>query len=709
MALVSASHELIVQLAQSYGVATTFWGFDGQLREVKDDVLAAVLHAMGVDASNDVVIEMELAARQDREWRSVLPVYTVVREDRGLDLHVHVPHGARVWVSVELEDSTFRELNQIDDFTEPKLIDGALVGQASFRIEPGFPLGYHTVHAWVETDGETVEHARPLTVVPHRLPEPSRSWGMMVQLYSVRSRRSWGIGDLRDLAEMVSLFGERGADFILINPLHAAEPTGHMSPSPYLPVTRRFFNPIYIRPEDIAEVAYLSGPERSLVEWAGEAVIQSSTRNDLIDRDAVWKAKREALEVIYNSGRSQARERAFRAFRRTEGEGLEDFALWCALYEKYDGAIPPELGNINAPGIAKERRELADRIDFWAWLQWIMDLQLGHAQHVAHESGMQLGICHDLAVGVHPAGSDRFTIPGAFAEHVGVGAPPDMYNQLGQNWSQPPWNPTALEAMGYAPLRDMARTVLRHAGAIRVDHIMGLFRLWWIPQGCDPVDGAYVSFNHEAMVGILLLEAYRAGAVVIGEDLGTVEPWVREYLADRGILGTSVFWFEKTPDGDPLHAGDYRVNTFATVDTHDLPPAAGYIAGEHVDLRDRLGLLSEPVEKVRQGAIDEIERVRARLVEYGLADEGCSEREFIEGLHKYIARTPSQLLGISLTDAVGERRAQNQPGTDQEYPNWRIPLADGTEQVVLTEDLDKNPRLNSLLAEFVVEFEASQR
>nr|NLD41564.1 4-alpha-glucanotransferase [Actinomycetales bacterium] len=394
-----------------------------------------------------------------------------------------------------------------------------------------------------------------------------------------------------------------------------------------------------------------------------------------------------------------SRARAFERFRAREGKGLEDFALWCALQEKYQGEdLPPEFSNATSPFVARQRRELADRIEYHAWLQWIVDEQLGAAQRAALDSGMGIGVMQDLAVGVHSEGSDIWSSPEVFALGIEVGAPPDMYNQQGQNWSQPPWRPDALARTAYEPLRAMCATVLRHAGALRVDHIIGLFRLWWIPKGKTADHGTYVRYDHEAMVGVLLLEAHRAGAVLIGEDLGTVEPWVREYLTSRGVLGTSVFWFEKDHGGYPLAPSDYRELVLATVTTHDLPPSAGYLAGEHVDLRHRLGLLTEPVEKVRAEARQERERTIGRMADFGLLGEDASEREIVEALHRYIVQTPSLLLGVALTDAVGERRAQNQPGTDQEYPNWKIPLADGSERIVLVEDLPSNARLLSLVA-----------
>ncbi|MDD9206573.1 4-alpha-glucanotransferase, partial [Georgenia sp. 10Sc9-8] len=494
------------------------------------------------------------------------------------------------------------------------------------------------------------------------------------------------------------------------NPLHAAEAVGHMTPSPYLPVTRRFVNPLYIRPEDVRETAYLPAEQRAAVDRAAQEVRRTNTDSHRLDRDVAWSAKRQALEIVHAAGRTRARQRDLDRFRADQGPGLEDFALWCALTERYtDEEWPDDLRDARSPGADRARAELADRVDFYVWLQWVADEQLARAQAAARAAGMGIGVMHDLAVGVHPDGADTWSLGDVLARGIGVGAPPDMYNQQGQNWHQPPWRPDALARSGYAPLRDMARTVLRHAGALRVDHILGFFRLWWIPDGTGADEGTYVRYDHEAMIGVLLLEAYRAGAVVIGEDLGTVEPWVRGYLTERGVLGTSVLWFEKDERDDPLPPEDYRRLVLATVNTHDLPPTAGYLAEEHVDLRERLELLTEPVTEVRRQAREERSRMLQRLREHGLVGSDPSEQEIVEALHSYVVRTPAVLVGVALADAVGERRTQNQPGTHTEYPNWKIPLADGDERPVLVEDLVRSHRLLSLVAAVREELGADDR
>ncbi|WP_421736079.1 4-alpha-glucanotransferase [Cellulomonas sp.] len=701
----ATASDALLRLAGAYGVVPDHWDFHGQSRRASAATLQGVLGALGVDASSPERVDLAIAHVEDMPWRRVLPPVLVVREGRQAHVAVHVTHGDPVEVWIELDPEVGggrREVAQADVPVDPRTVDGRLVGRATFTLPTDLPLGWHEIVA----EGPSASAHSPLVVTPSRLelPEPlreRRTWGLMAQLYSVRSRASWGVGDLADLAEIGWLAGrELGADFLLINPLHAAEPTVPLTPSPYLPTTRRFVSPLYIRVEDVRETGYLSSADRALVEWAAEPVLAMDDDAGPIDRDAAWTAKRAALEVVFAAPRSAARQAAFDAFVAQEGAGLETFALWCALAEKYENPAlwPAEALDPSSSLVTGLREELAERVEFHTWLQWIADEQLAAAQRAALDGGMALGIMHDLAVGVHPEGADVWALGDVLARGATVGAPPDMYNQQGQNWSQPPWRPDALARAAYRPYRDMLRTVLRHAGAIRIDHVIGLFRLWWIPEGADSADGAYVRYDHEALVGILALEAHRAGAVVIGEDLGVVEPWVRDYLSERGMLGTSVLWFERDMHGAPLAPEHYRPLVLATVTTHDLPPTAGYLAGEHVAIRERLGLLTDPVEVVRAAALAEKDQMLGVLHDRGLVGDDPSEREIVEALHRYVMATPSVLVGVSLADAVGERRAQNQPGTDQEYPNWKVPLADSSGRVVLVEDLFTNQRLRSLAA-----------
>jgi len=704
----------LVALAEACGVATWYWSFFGERVDVPAPTLLAILGAMGIHpgggGGGDAKIEAALAAELDRPWRMLVPASTVVRQGQG-EFEVHVADKHDVHLAVALEDGSWRDLSIPEQTPTARVIDGDVVWRVRVPVPADLPLGWHTVHAWQRPYGSDTDDrigAGALVVTPVRLTEPpsrpgnhGRAWGLMAQLYSVRSRGSWGMGDFADLGDLAAIAGSRGADFLLVNPIHAAEVTTPIEPSPYLPATRRFLAPLYVRPEDIREVAYLSASDRAAIDAARAPAAAADTDATRIDRDLAWGAKRAALQIVFAAPRTAARQAELDAFIAREGQPLVDFALWCALEEHFAQTLPTgaerpaEAWDIGSPLVAELREKLGERVAFHVWLQWIADEQVAAAQAAARASGMRIGIMHDLAVGVHTRGSDAWSLRDMYAAGIAVGAPPDMYNQQGQTWNQPPWLPRALADAAYAPLRDMIRTLLRNAGALRIDHVIGFFRLWWIPAGLGPAAGTYVRYDHEAMIGVLALEAHRAGAVIIGEDLGNVEPWVRDYLSDRGILGTSVLWFEHEGDA-PMPPEHYREQLLATVNTHDLPPTAGYLAGEHVDLRARLGLLTEPEERARAEAEAERDRMLDVLRERRLIAPDADEQEIVEALHVLVASSPSRLLGIALVDAVGERRVQNQPGTDKEYPNWQIPLADSSGKAVLIEDLARTHRFVSL-------------
>ena len=449
-------------------------------------------------------------------------------------------------------------------------------------------VGEETLRAVLAAMGETPRRnagaaaRRPLAAYlsrPRAAPLPSgRSWGFTVQLYSLRSRRSWGHGDLRDLAELAAWSArELGAGFVLINPLHAAEPAPPVSPSPYLPMSRRFISPLYLRVEDIPEYAQLPAADRRRIEELAAPLRAASGGGGLIDRDAVWRAKRAALEIIYRQPLPPGRRAAFERFRVHEGQPLDDWAAWCALAEIHGPdwrGWPQPLRSIRSAAVVAELARLRSRARFHAWLQWIADEQRAAAQAAARAAGMRIGVIADLAVGAHPGGADAWAYADVLVPQVSVGAPPDEFNQRGQDWGQPPWHPGRLAAAGYGPLAGLMRAAFGHTGGLRADHVMGLFRLWWVPAGMTPDQGTYVRYRHEAMVGVLTGEAARAGALAIGEDLGTVEDWVRDYLAAQGVLGTSMLWFERAP-GRPAAAARAVAPPLPGHGRHPRRPAGG--------------------------------------------------------------------------------------------------------------------------------------
>ena len=717
------ARDLLQRLAHAYGIQTSYRGHDGHEHLVSDLTLTRVLAALGCTVEPDGTAGLEVALERRRlaPWRRMLPHTTVSHAGSGSSVQVHVPHGSAITVAVLLETGETRVLEQLEDFTEPQNIDGELIGQVTFRLPRDLPVGWHRLVARVE-DGNEVEAT--LVVTPERLTTADpyrhqRGWGLSVQLYSARSSASWGVGDFGDLAALAVQTAVHGGDYVLSNPLHATAPGPPVVSSPYSPSTRRFTNPMYLRIEEIAEYAALDPRARREVDGLAAALQADNATADSLDRNATIAAKLTALRRLHQVTAPPERARAYRAYREQEGQGLEDFALWCALRSVFDATDPVWQDPEFTPGgrlAERYRQELAEDVDFHRWMQWLCDTQLATAQQAAREAGMRLGLMQDLAVGADRNNADAWMLQDQLVASMSVGAPPDMYNQRGQDWSQSPWHPERLAETGYRAYRDMLRSVLRHAGGIRVDHILGLFRLWWIPVGQSPTEGAYVTYDHEAMIGILALEAERAGAVVVGEDLGTFEPWVQDYLAHRGLLGTSILWFEQE-DGRPRRPQDYRVQCLSSVNTHDLPPTAGYLAGTHLDLRERLDLVAGDPHAERDRAGAERRAFLQAVVEAGFlsaesvapltptgpagsADpaDPTAVADIVVALHRYLAQAPSLLHGIALVDAVGERRIQNQPGTQQhEYPNWEIPLADAAGRAVLIDDLDSVPGFARLL------------
>jgi 4-alpha-glucanotransferase len=543
------------------------------------------------------------------------------------------------------------------------------------------------------------------TPVSARAPFPARrSWGFAVQLYSVRSRASWGHGDLRDLADLATWSGgELGADFVLVNPLHAAEPRPPVSPSPYLPMSRRQISPLYLRIEDIPEYQELSAGDRARVEALAAPLRAASASAALIDRDAVWTAKLAALELVRAVPLASRRRADLDAFLARDRRAVGDWAAWCAIAEVHGPdwrSWPAALADPGSAEVTGLRERLADRIEFHAWLQWLTAEQFAAAQRAARQAGMNIGVITDLAVGAHPGGADAWARQDVIVPGISVGAPPDEFNQLGQNWTLPPWHPGRLAAQAGRPLADLIAACARNAGGLRVDHVMGLARLWWIPAGMSPDQGTYVRYDHELMGGMLAAEVARAGALAIGEDLGTVEPWLRRFLAERRVLGTSMLWFERRADGSPRRPGGWRRGCLATVGTHDMPPAAAFLAGEQVTIRSELGLLTRSEAEERAAARTELAGWLAMLAREGLlTGRGQpAAAEFTAALYAYLTRTPAVLIGVSLADAAGERRPQNMPGTVDEYPNWRIPLGDADGKPVLLEDLPAHEGVRAVAA-----------
>jgi 4-alpha-glucanotransferase len=628
-------------LAAAHGVAT--WYRDAQRRrvDVDPDVVCRVLGLIGVSADTPAQVRDALAAAR----QPGMPATVVLGQGQ----------------SRQIPDSGVLR----DEHGTEQPVSGTLPA--------GLAPGWYSL-----TIGD--QHSTVL-VAPPTLPDPPQTWGWMLQLYALHSASSWGIGDLADLRDFITwTITAHNSGAVLVNPVHAVTLIAPVQPSPYSPSSRRFVNPLYLRITDID--AYQRGDAALRAEVDALRVEPGGER---IDHDAVWRAKRAALELLWQAEGTP---------RPVMSDGLRDFTTFCALAEQHGprwSRWPTELQH------PKTATADPQRIAFHAWVQQQCTEQLAAARDAAR--GMAIGVIHDLAVGVNPEGADAWALQDVLAMGTTVGAPPDTFNQQGQNWGLPPWRPDRLAATGYAAYRDMLRAVLAHADGLRIDHVAGLWRLWWVPPGASPDQGTYVNYDSQAMLAALALEVHRAGAVVIGEDLGTVEPEVTETLEAQQMLGCAVLWFARDEQarGTPLLTPQrWPQRAAASISTHDLPTAVGFLRGEHVRVRAALGLLNDEAAEWAQAAVDRTELVSLLRAE-GLLDAAGApgtetEDEIVVAMHALLARTPCRVLLASPYDVVGEIRQPNLPGTIDEYPNWRLPLP------VTLEELQRDPRVERVVA-----------
>jgi 4-alpha-glucanotransferase len=502
------------------------------------------------------------------------------------------------------------------------------------------------------------------------LPTFPPTWGWMLQLYGLRSAGSWGVGDFADLAAFTTWAAAAGAGAILLNPLHAvafSDARGDSVPaSPYSPSSRRFINPMYLRIEDTGAYRDADAALRARVD----ALKPATGDAEVIDYDTAWRAKRAALELLWPTVRPGP----------VDDPALADFATYNALAERHGADWRAWPAHLRHPGDPATAAAEPDLVAFHAWLQQLCAEQLRAANDAAGD--MTVGIVHDLAVGIDPGGADAWMLQDVLATGAKIGAPPDSFNQQGQDWGLATWRPDRLAATGYAAYRELLRGIFAHASGLRVDHVAGLWRLWWVPPEGTAAEGTYVRYDPDAMLGILVEEARAAGAVVVGEDLGTVLPVVTEGLRDRNILGSAVLWFTRDAEGDFVPPEKWVERALATISTHDLPTATGFLSGEHVLARAEAGVLGRDVQEEWAAATEDRTKLLALLDSEGLVAPDATDEEIVVAMHELLARTPCRLVLASPYDVLGEVRQPNLPGTVDQYPNWRIPLPLPLEQIV---------------------------
>jgi 4-alpha-glucanotransferase len=634
--------EELRRAAEARGIATSFTDAAGRRYVVSEATLEAVLEAMG-------------PAPATTAW----PPVVVARTGRQV-----------TWRPPEGEPATL-----VLETGQERPLPAELPGD--------LPPGWHRVQG--RTGATTLVVAPGRCHLPAELEGGGRAWGWAAQLYAVRSRASWGIGDLGDLAGLLAATAPLGAGFALLNPLHAAMPT---EPSPYNPSSRVFRNPLYLHIEDVPELAGLDPRDRARVEALARAG-QTLLDKDRIDRPAVYRLKDEALRLAQAAlGRAPGRRDGLAAYRAAT-PNLERFATFCALQHVHGQdwrTWPAAYRHPGRPEVGAFGEQHHLEVAYHAWLQWLLDEQLA----AVRPGWGQLGVVNDLAIGFAPDGFDAWSFQDELAAGMSVGAPPDPLGPRGQDWGLPAFVPDRLTAGGYAPFAQTIRAGMAHAAGLRIDHVMGLFRLFWIPEGAEPAQGTYVRYPADDLLGVLALESAAAQALVVGEDLGTVEPGVRERLAAEGVLSYRLAWFEHGPDDGRRRAADYPRLALAATTTHDLPTVAGFFSGTDIDHLYDIGVATPggPEQADQEAQRESLCRL---LEDEGLlAPDERSVPAIVAALYGFLARTPSMLVAATLEDAVEAHDRPNVPGTIDQRPNWSLPLP------VPLDDLAADPRVRRL-------------
>jgi 4-alpha-glucanotransferase len=680
-------------VAALLGIETRHADALGVIHEPDAETLAALIAAFGLPPEPDRA-SATLAEMRHAMPLGLDPLYVVAAEAPVMNLPLA---GGPVEWHFELEHG-----GQAEGIWDPS--GGGL------RLPDGTPLGYHRLRLAVAgASAEIGVAVAPASCyLPPELSKGARSWGLTTQLYSLRGERGWGMGDFTDLAQMACAAGGHGAVTIGINPLHALFASEPRHCSPYSPSTRIHLDYLYIDPGAVPGFA----DDKAIRAMAPRAALVAARASELVDHAAVAALKRPVLEALYRrfrdhdlgNGRVNERGRAFRRFQQAGGEALTTFAIFEALHEHlnsnggrfswYDW--PAALRDPHSSAVSEFAAAQAARVEFFEFLQWQADEQLGAAAKAGRDAGLSLGLYRDLAVGVSPQGAEAWADQRIVAPGMSIGAPPDPLSRSGQNWGLAPVNPLALRQRGFQPFIAALRANMRHAGVLRIDHVMSLARLYWVPAGRSAVDGAYVNYPLAELLRLVALESHRQHCAVVGEDLGTVPSGFRETMQAANLLSYRVVMFERRKDGNFIPPGEYPPLAAASAATHDLATLKGFWLGRDIAWRQKLALY--PDAAAEEADISDRHTARWQLLE-ALAREGLlpSERfgEFLpresdpvytpelgEAILAFLARSRARLMLVQIEDVAGEVEQANLPGTTDEHPNWRRRLSGKLDKVL---------------------------
>jgi len=719
-------NKVLERLVAERGIESNFIDAWGKPATIKDASKVKLLKAMGYAVENEQELLEQVEDEAAVEWLCALnPVQVVNYEDQlSLAVRVTIDNANDVYQILIQEESgkastlAFTPIDYV--LTASVEIDDTEIQQYQVTFDQTLGLGYHQLT--LQKDDTIVATMRHISVptrcyIPTEISQGKKIWGLSVQLYCIRSTRNWGIGDFTDLSRLVKDAAAKGADFVGLNPIHALYPANPDACSPYGPSSRRWLNFMYI---DVEAIETFSHSE--VQKWFADESIQSRLDNlraiEYVDYEGVAELKLNALEHVFGVYRTQfltkntKQNKAFKAFIEQGGDSLATLAIFEALQAtlKSQGkefwgwpVFPEQYRDYTGPAVATFAKKHKVRVQFYMFLQWQAAQQYERVSDHAKQTGMLIGLYRDLAVGVSEGSAEIWGNPDLYCIDASVGAPPDILGPLGQNWGLPPMDPQRLFEQGFQPIIDLFASNMKKSGALRIDHVMALLRLWWVYRGDDASEGGYVYYPVDELLGILALESVRNNSLVIGEDLGTVPEEIRAKLADNGMYSYRLFFFEQAQDGGFYSPSHYPVQSMSTLTTHDMPTLIGYWHCDDLALGKKVGLYPDEdvLQTLYQTRHDNKQQILNTLHGHQSISDSISHdvhhvgmtTELNYGMQTHMAGGSSALLSLQLEDWLQMDKPVNIPGTFSEYPNWKRKLTRNIE------DIFSDPAINQLADE----------
>jgi 4-alpha-glucanotransferase len=692
----------LAALAAYYGIEESFRDARGAVQTTSPATRHALLAAMGVTADTEEAALTALAELHHKEWQRTLPSVSVLSQAEPFRVPVNLPgQTASVSWQVTLEEGAYVtgeaafETLVLQARAE---VDGVIFETRMLVLPNDLPAGYHRLSI-VGHDSADLIISPGQCWLPPMIEGGRRLWGVSAQLYLLKSAANWGIGDYTDLKRLVTMLVARNADVVGLNPLHAMFLDDPEHASPYSPASRLLLNVLNIDVTSVIASCDCDDARRRVESDAFQAELIRCRGADLLDYSGVARLKLPVLEMLFASWRAtddSPDRQKFLAFRQDAGKNLERGCVFLALREYWAAQSPAnpdwhrwpaQYRDPDSSAVTEFAIAHAERVTFHAWLQYIADTQLGEAAQAG--ASMAVGLYRDLAVGADPTGAETWAERSAVVSQAQVGAPPDIYNPQGQDWGLPPYHPVALRERGYRSFIGLVRANMRHAGGLRIDHVMALKQLYWVPQGLSPAEGAYVRYPFEDLIGILTLESQRNRCLVVGEDLGTVPEGFRERISQANILSYRVLFFEKNAEGF-IPPDQYPTLAVAVAGSHDLPTLHAWWTGSDLKLKENLGLFPRAADATVAASDRRYDRGEFLKALGFPANDGIKIDDLIRAAHGYLASSAAAIAMLQIDDITAEEAPVNVPTTSDEYPNWRRRLSQGLEQ------METDPRFSAL-------------